>query len=69
MSNKVSGLLVVLEEDIKEEAFKDIKNALLLIKGVVDVSPVGGGSYSEICATNRERADMKKRLLDFALTL
>ena len=70
MSNKVGGLLVVLEKDIYAEDFESIKKALLLIKGVIEVTPVnGGGGFTETCATNKEKARIRDKLVDLIHTL
>lgn len=37
MSDRIKGFYVALEKDIKDEDFKEIKNAVLMVKGVLKV--------------------------------
>ncbi len=37
MSDRVNGFSVVLKNDLKDEDFEYVKNAVLMIKGVLDV--------------------------------
>jgi hypothetical protein len=64
MSNRIGGLLVVLEQDVTEETFVEIQKALHLLKGVVKVTPISTSGYSEAIATMRERTRVQEKLLD-----
>lgn len=37
MSDRIKGFYVVLENDIKDEDFVDIENAIMMIKGVLNI--------------------------------
>lgn len=39
MSDRVSGFIIVLEEDLKDEDAKPVLDAIALIKGVLRVEP------------------------------
>jgi hypothetical protein len=69
MSNRIGGLLVVMEKDMHEDDIEGMKKALFLMKGVIDVTSVNGGDFSDICAANRERAKLKDKLIELYKTL
>jgi hypothetical protein len=52
MSERYSGFVVTLKEDIGEDGCKAITNAIRLIQGVVSVESIAGGAVEQI---NRER--------------
>lgn len=57
MSARVSSFIVVLKEDVSEEYFERVSQAVRLFDGVIEVKPYMGGDdiVSEITATSRER--------------
>lgn len=65
MTDRHSGYIVVLAEDIREDDAEGILNALRMVKGVISVTPVIA-DYGQAVA--RERRDDKWRdaLLDLA---
>lgn len=57
MSATVSSFVVVLKEDVSEEYFERVSQAVRLFDGVIEVKPYMAGDdiVSEITATSRER--------------
>lgn len=57
MSATVSSFVVVLKEDVSEEYFEKVSQAVRLFDGVIEVKPYVAGDdiVSEITATSRER--------------
>jgi len=70
MTARVSGYVIALEEDIREDSLEEVINALRMIKGVVAVEPVisdAGNQIAEMRADNRWRMKIAQLLRDGAL--
>lgn len=63
MTDRHSGYVVTLSDDIREDEAQGIINALTLIKGVVSVQPIAG-DYQLVVAKERVRGEYRQKLLD-----
>lgn len=65
MSQRVSSFIVVLKEDVSEEYFERVSQAVRLFDGVIEVKPylAGDDIVSEITATSRERMTWIEKLI------
>lgn len=65
MSQRVSSFIVVLKEDVSEEYFERVSQAVRLFDGVIEVKPylTGDDIVSEITATSRERMTWIEKLI------
>lgn len=61
MSDRVKGIIVTLESDIREEDAKEIINAVLMIKGVLNVT-TSVRDHNDIMNRERVRSEYKERL-------
>lgn len=68
MTDRHSGYVVVLDENIREDDAQVIIDALKMIKGVKDVVPVVSTPMIAIAAT-RERVRMRQKLIDLVQQL
>lgn len=62
MSDKYKGFHVLLEKDIREDDFHEIKQAVLMIKGVQSVEPVEATS-EDWMARDRVRHEIGAQLV------
>jgi hypothetical protein len=63
MVNRIKGFWVSLESDIREDDFEAIKNAVLMIKGVLDVN--SSITYGEDWMNRSKVAhELKKEILE-----
>jgi cell division protein FtsX len=63
MSSKVKGYVVTLENDINEEQSKKIEELLMMISGVVGVTPVQYEGASDIITASRVKREITERVL------
>lgn len=65
MSARVSSFIVVLKEDVSEEYFEKVSQAVRLFDGVIEVKPYLSGDdiVSEITATSREKISWMNKLI------
>lgn len=63
MSDRYNGFAVVLEKNLKDEDAERTINAIKQIKGVLTVKP-NIGSFDEITAAARVKADLARRMWD-----
>ena len=63
MTDRHSGYVVVLKEDIREDDAESILTALRMIKGVVSVEPIIGG-YDLIMAQARVRNELTGKIYE-----
>jgi len=63
MSDRIKGFYVSLENDIKDEDFSEIENAVKMIRGVLNVTPYVTSAEDHI---NREQIkfELKRKLWD-----
>lgn len=64
MTDRLKGVLVTFEQDIREDDAERTLNALRMVKGVADVRPLVASIEDEMA---RDRIDMewRKKLVDF----
>lgn len=67
MTDRVNGLTVYLEHDIRVDDVEFITNAITMIKGVLKVEHVIVDSAA-IIAEERGRMDVKQKLYEFLRT-
>ena len=63
MTDRHSGYVVVLANDVREDDAEPIMAAIRMIKGVVDVRPVVGDNISTIAQARAEHL-IKQKVLD-----
>lgn len=61
MSDRVKGIIVTFESDIREDDAKEIINAILMIKGVLNVN-TSVRDHNDIMNRERVRSEYKERL-------
>lgn len=64
MSNRIKGFTVILADNIREEDFDSIRNAVMCLKGVQDVTPhiVVPDDY---IAASQATTKIVKKIFDF----
>jgi hypothetical protein len=65
MTDRHSGYIVTLKEDVREDDATDIMIALLMVRGVLSVTP-HIGSVSDIIVRERVRRELLDKLLAIA---
>ncbi len=63
MTDRISGFLVTLENDIREDDAQDVIKSIALTKGVLSVMPVKTEPLGQIIST-RVRQEVIKKLLE-----
>lgn len=63
MTDRHSGYVVTLREDIREDDAEPTLTALRMIHGVLSVKPIVGG-IEVAMAEERAKAELRRRLLD-----
>lgn len=61
MTETISGLVVTLDEGIREDQAKLIASAIRLIGGVIAVQPIAE-DFQHLMAVNQAKSDLRKRL-------
>lgn len=61
MSDRIKGIIVTLENDIREDDAKEIINAVLMIKGVLNVT-TSVRDHNDIMNRERVRSEYRERL-------
>lgn len=64
ITDRHSGYIVVLENEIRDDDAQPILDALRMIKGVISVEPIVGGVDVQI-AQMHERTALRQKLYDF----
>jgi len=64
MTDRIKGFVVVLDNDYRTDDVEEIRNALLMVKGVLSVSPSVAGIDDHM---NRERVRLELMDKLFAL--
>jgi hypothetical protein len=64
MSDRVSGFLVTLERDLRDEDAEAIKTALEMVRHVLSVKalPENGNNWEVMMATDRVRQELSEKL-------
>jgi len=63
MTSRVSGFVVTLEKNLREDDAQEIANAISLLRGVTLVSPVESDPLAEQVTTARVRQQVVTALL------
>lgn len=63
MSERFSGLVIVLEEDAREEHAAPLIAAISCLRGVLEVRPIQSRPGLEFVLTQRIKAALRERLL------
>lgn len=63
MSDRFNGFLVIMENDISEEAAQGLMNAMRHFRGVISVTG-NVASVNDRIATERAKQEFARRLLD-----
>lgn len=58
MTTRVSGFVVTLEQDMREDDAKEIVRAILLLKGVVNIDAIGSAPLEQQTIQRRLQAKM-----------
>ena len=58
MTNRVSGFVVTLEKDMREDDAQEIVRAILLLKGVVNIDAIGSAPLEQHTIQRRLQAKM-----------
>lgn len=61
MTDRLKGLIVTLEADIREDDAQEIINAILLLRGVLNVT-TSVRDHNDIMNRERVRAEYRERL-------
>ncbi len=61
MTDRVKGLTITLESDIRIEDISPLMNAILQMKGVIDVSPIISNASDSVVKL-RCRQEMREKL-------
>lgn len=64
MTDRINGFTVVLSKDIREDDFEAIKNAVLMIKGVLSIEP-NIVTSDDFMAKVQSKAEFRNKLYDF----
>lgn len=68
MTDRLSGFIVALDENIRDDDAETIRVALSMIRGVVDVKPVVA-DHSLAIAEMRVKNELRTKLYDFISTI
>jgi hypothetical protein len=63
VTDRHAGYLVVLEEDVREDAAQPILDSLWMVKGVLKVTPVIGGDSRVLLAEVRAQTEITNRVI------
>jgi hypothetical protein len=63
MSERFSGLVIVLEDDAREEHAAPLIAAISCLRGVLEVRPIQSRPGLEFVLKQRLKADLRERLL------
>jgi len=63
MSDRIKGLVVHLDKDYKDEDAENITQALLMIKGVVQVEPIRA-SFEDHINRSRIKSELKEKIFN-----
>ena len=63
MTDRINGVFVTLEENIRIDEIEHLMNALRMVKGVIDVSPNVVDSMDHV-AKIRAKTELTNKLLD-----
>jgi len=63
MSEEIKGFSVVLEKDVSEDDFDKIRNAVLMIKGVLKIVPVSA-NIEDAMIRFRVRMELTDKIRD-----
>ena len=63
MTNRICAYWVVLDRDVREDDAEPVLNAIRMVKGVAEITPVVSGVDIHV-ARERELARWRGRLLD-----
>lgn len=66
MTDRISGFVVALDHDMRDDDVKPTLDALRHIKGVLSVEPVGADPLPGAIATTRVRSEIANHLADVA---
>lgn len=64
MTDRINGFTVVLSKDIREDDFEALKNAVLMLKGVVSIEP-NVVNATDYIAKMQSKSEIKSKLYDF----
>jgi hypothetical protein len=68
MTDRHSGYVVTLAQDVREDEAELVITALTMIKGVVDVRPIIGGNMHEIVAQSRSDIEWRNKIASLLTT-
>lgn len=63
MSDRIKGFHVVLKENVKDDDFENIKTAVLMIKGILDIVE-NNVDIDDLINRNRIRHEMVNSIID-----
>ena len=63
MTDRLKGVLVTFDRDIREDDAEPLLNAIKMIRGVLEVKPYIAGAEDHMCY-HRGIADCRKRIFD-----
>ena len=64
MTDRHGGYVVTLVEDIRADDAEAVINALRMLKGVLSVEPIIGGSADGFIQEQRVRAEFREKLFE-----
>ena len=64
MTDRINGFTVVLSKDIREDDFEALKNAVLMLKGVISIEP-NIVDASDSIAKLQSKTEIRNKLYDF----
>jgi hypothetical protein len=63
MTDRFSGLVIVLEDDARDDALAPLIAAISCLRGVLEVRPIQSRPGLEIVLKQRIKAELRERLL------
>jgi hypothetical protein len=66
MTDRLSGFIVTLERDIREDDAEAIVNAIGMLRGVSNVEPIKADYHTRM-AVHQAKDELRKKILDLIL--
>lgn len=63
MTDRYSGFVVTLADDVREDDAEAIVTALRMVRGVVSVEPINGTSFEAMVAKERADSEWRERIV------
>lgn len=63
MTDRISGLVCVLEDDARDTDLEPLISAIAMLRGVLDVKPITSRPGLEFVLKQRLKAELRERLL------